>query len=236
MRINIFNIFDIFNKNKFLQEGEKKLSEKVEANTLACGDFSYFFSLDHFSRIKYINYKPEIKPAIYALWHGWQYGLLAMKGKDRKNTLNILISQSNDGETIAKTVKWLGFSTIRGSHNRGGTKALREIIKALKNGQTLAYTVDGPKGPIYQVKPGIIKIAQMSQVPIIPFVPYSKPFFEAKSWDKYQIPFFVFSKVTYAFGDPIYIPKDIDDEQLETYRLQLENELHLLDKKAREEY
>jgi lysophospholipid acyltransferase (LPLAT)-like uncharacterized protein len=223
-------------KKKFVPEGDKKLSEKIKTSALACGAFSYFFLLDKCSRVKYINYRPEIKPAIYALWHGWQYGLTAISGKDRKNTLNILISQSNDGEVIAKTVKWLNYSTIRGSQNRGGTKALREIIQALKSGQTLAYTVDGPKGPIYQVKPGVIKIAQMSQVPIIPFVPYSRPFLQTKSWDNYQLPFPIFSKVVYAFGDPIFIPKDVDDEQLEKYRIDLENKLHSLNELAKEAY
>ena len=225
----------MFKKNKNLLEGEKKLSEKITITTLAFGAFSYFFSLDKIERVKYINYDPLNKPAIYALWHGCQYGLVAIKGKDRKNTLNILISQSNDGEIIAKAVKWMGFSTIRGSHKRGGTNALREILKALKNGQTLAYTVDGPKGPIYKVKPGIIKIAQMSQVPIIPFVPYARPFFEVKSWDKYQLPF-LFSKAVFAFGDPIYIPRDLDENQLENSRLHLENELYRINELAKEAY
>jgi hypothetical protein len=225
----------MFWKKRCLQEGEKTLKEKFGIQALSMAVYSYIGTMDKLARISYVNYKPSIKPAIYALWHGWQYGLTAIRGKDRKNTLNILISQSNDGEIIAKVVETMGFMTIRGSQKRGGTKALREIISALKKGQTLAYTVDGPKGPLQEVKPGIIKIAQMSQVPIIPFVPYSRKFFEANSWDKYRLPM-IGAPYTAAFGDPIYIPRDIDEDEAEQYRILLEQKLHELNDIATKTY
>ncbi len=201
----------------------KKLKDKLKINSLYSLIFAPFYSFDVSLRHKKVNYKKDLPPAIYAIWHGRQFGLSCIDKKDR-HKLSILISKSNDGEIIAKLCDALGYSLIRGSKGRGGAKALREIISALNNGQNIAYTVDGPKGPIYKVKEGIIKIAQLSQSPIIPMVPITKIMIEAKSWDKYQVPY-PFVKVTTNFGDPLYVPKEITDEEKEHYRQKLEDKL-----------
>ncbi len=187
---------------------------------------SKIFDLTCYRRIK--NHKPESEPAIYAIYHGWQYILGGMP--DRKK-LHILISQSNDGEIITRVVHFLGFSTIRGSMGRGGSKATREILKALNEGKNIAYTVDGPRGPGFKVKEGIIRIAQMSGRPIIPY--YGDAFLrlEINSWDKYQIPI-PFSPIGIELGEPMYVPQG--DEYVEEYRLKLENALLDLQKQYRE--
>ena len=172
------------------------------------------------------NYNPEITPAIYAIWHGWQYNLGGIPDRDK---LNILISQSNDGEIIARIVKSMGFSTIRGSMGRGGLKATREILKALKNGKNIAYTVDGPKGPAFKVKEGIIKIAQMSGRPIIPVFGDADWSVEINTWDKYQL-FLPFARLPLVFGNPIYVPKN--DEDVEKYRLEVETQLLMFKNEA----
>ncbi|HSA06426.1 MAG TPA: lysophospholipid acyltransferase family protein [Candidatus Gastranaerophilales bacterium] len=190
---------------------------------------SVFYVLDKSCRWKKYNYNPENTPAVYAIWHGLQY---CLGGIQQRKNLNILISHSNDGEIIAQTVKKIGFSTIRGSMKRGGMKATREIIRALEEGKNIAYTVDGPKGPGFKVKNGVIKIAQLAQKPIIPVSSAAYPEIEAPSWDKYQLPFF-FSKIVMTFGDPIEVPSDISEEQAEEYRLKLENELFRLRQEAK---
>lgn len=185
--------------------------------------------LDFTGRFKYHNFKPEITPAIYAIFHGWQYNI---GGIIPRNKLNILISQSNDGEIIARVAEAFGYHTIRGSMGRGGMKATREILNALENGENVAYTVDGPRGPAFKVKEGIIRIAQMSQKPIIPVYGDSNFRIEFNSWDKYQLPL-PFSTVPLAFGDPVYVPEG--DEHIEEYRLKLENDLLRLRMAALEE-
>lgn len=196
-----------------------------------------FFSYLAYLAIKYLLVKTcryknvnqtESKPVVYAVWHGCQYALLGLK--DKKN-VHLLVSYSNDGEIISRASKMLGYSIIRGSKGRGGTQALRGILKTLKKGGDLAYTVDGPRGPIFKVKDGIVKIAQMSQVPIIPLVPVSNKKFTAKSWDKYTVPC-PFEKVINLYGDPIYIPRDLSNEDIEKYRLQIENALFELREKG----
>ena len=185
--------------------------------------------LDVSCQFKNINYNPQTKSAIFALWHGWQYGLL---GVPSRNDLHLLISPSLDGEIIARVTEKLGFSTVRGSMKRDGSKALRAILKVLKADKAIAYTVDGPKGPICEVKEGVIKIAQMSQKPIIPLVPSVNWKIQINSWDKYKIPF-PLATVKNIYGEPIYVPKKLSDDEVEEYRLNLENELFRLQKSNR---
>jgi len=207
-----------------MEPREYNNKEKLMIPVLSNLAYSYIGGMDKSLRAKVINYNTELSPVIYAVWHGWQYGLLTLPVRHK---IHLLISPSNDGEIISRVSNKLGFPTIRGSQGRDGTKALRKILKTLKSGGSLAYTVDGPKGPIYEVKIGIIQIAQMAQVPIVPLVPFVKSRFQAKSWDLYKVPHF-FAKVASVLGDPIYIPKDISDEQKEMYRKQLEDELFRL--------
>jgi len=212
---------------------EKNLNDLKYIYPAAYAALSYIYPMDKSLRCKMVNYNPEVKPVIYAIWHGWQYGLLSIKGEQRKN-LNLLVSKSNDGEIIARVSNTLGFSLVRGSHKRGGTQALRDMIKTLRKGQNIAYTVDGPKGPIYKVKEGIIRIAQMSGSPIIPLVPDCNAKITVNSWDKYKVPYF-FAKVVSVFGDAMYIPKDADDTAVENYRQELENRMFELQDIAKRE-
>ena len=189
----------------------------------SCAGYGLKF-LEKTCRFERYNYNPEATPAIYAIWHGLQY---CLGGIPERKKLHILISHSRDGEIIARAVKILGFSTIRGSMGRGGMKATLEIIRALEENKNIAYTVDGPKGPGFKVKKGIIKIAQMAQKPIIPVSSDAWPKQVFSSWDKYQIPV-PGAKMPLVFGDPVYIPSDLSDEDIEEYRLKLENELFRL--------
>ncbi len=194
-------------------------------SALAAGGLNFLDRANHFEPH---NFKQEDQPAIYAIWHGMQYCLGGIP--DRKNVY-ILISKSRDGEIIAYTVKKIGFSTVRGSMGRGGTKATLEIIRILGEGKNVAYTVDGPKGPGHKAKIGVVRIAQMSGKPIIPVNSNSTFRYIFSSWDQYQIPL-PFSKMPLVFGDPIYVPGDASDEELEQYRLKVENELFRLREEA----
>ncbi len=194
-------------------------------STLAAAGLNF---LDLANKFERYNYKPESEPAIYAIWHGLQY---CLGGLPNRKNVHILISLSKDGEFIAYTVKKIGFSTVRGSMGRGGMKATREIIRILEDGKNIAYTVDGPKGPGHKVKKGVIRIARMSGRPIIPLNSDSTFRYVFPSWDKYQIPL-PGSKMPLVFGEPIYVPEDISEEEIEQYRLKVENELFKLRQEA----
>lgn len=179
-----------------------------------------FWLFDKSAKITKINEPANIdKPKIFASWHGRQYCFLQLQPREK---LNVLISQSNDGEIVTKVLKKLGFSVIRGSASRGGMKAVKKMLEALEDGGNIAFTVDGPRGPIYEVKMGIVKLAQKSGAPIIPVVPATgTKLVVRKSWDKYNLPLF-FSDIKYYFGEPVYVDKDCTDDEQENIRMKLE--------------
>ena len=159
-------------KVKGLHLEEKTPSQQFRIKLFSDLAFAYLHQLDIQAKKFLVNYKPETSPAIYALWHGYQWGLGLFPQEDREK-LHILISHSIDGEMIARVCHLMGFSLIRGSHKRGGEQAIRDILSETKTSKNIAFMVDGPKGPKQKVKKGIIKIAKMAQVPIIPIVPYT---------------------------------------------------------------
>lgn len=178
---------------------------------------------------KIVFLRPEIlkdflsqkKPFIFAFWHNRQFFLGYPK---MHNGVSVLVSQSEDGEFIARSVKHLGIKSIRGSSTRGGVKALAEMIRTLKKGGNLAITPDGPKGPVFEVQPGVVHIAQKTGAAIIPLCcSYArKKIFN--SWDLYQIPS-PFNSIVVGYGTPIYLS---EDEPLETASQKIKKALDTL--------
>lgn len=212
----------------------KSYFDNLYINFISFFALIYFYFLDLFTRKKIINYRKFNKPVIYAIWHGLQNSVGCFSKEDREN-INILISPSNDGEIANRICRMINFNTIRGSHKRRGSQALREIIRALKSGESVIYTVDGPKGPAYKVKNGILKIAQLSGATVVPISAHMKPIVKFNSWDKYELLTF-FTSMTLVMGDEIMIPKDCNDEDGEKYRVTIENELYRLKEIAIKEF
>ena len=118
-----------------------------------------------FTHIVEIN-NPKISPCIYAMWHENQFSI---HGIEDKANLNVLISNSADGEIITKTVEKWGFKVVRGSSARKGcVSSTMHLISKLKEGECAAIMVDGPRGPLHKVKGGAIKLAKETGAPIIP--------------------------------------------------------------------
>ncbi|HKN85336.1 MAG TPA: lysophospholipid acyltransferase family protein [Nitrospiraceae bacterium] len=107
----------------------------------------------------------EGKHIILAFWHGRQLMIpLAYFGRE----LHVLISQHRDGELISQVMSRFGYDFVRGSSTRGGSTALRQLIKVGRSGSDIAITPDGPKGPRYVAQPGVIQIAKVTGLPILP--------------------------------------------------------------------
>ncbi|MBF0286465.1 MAG: lysophospholipid acyltransferase family protein [SAR324 cluster bacterium] len=133
-----------------------------------------------------------------------------------------MISNSRDGEMIAKVMEQFNFVPIRGSTSKGATRALREMIKYLKGPYPVAITPDGPKGPIHKVQSGAIMMAKMTGMPIVPWS------FDAldqhtvhKSWDHHKIPK-PFTIAVSSFGTPFYVPKELSGEEVPEFCEKLE--------------
>ncbi len=144
-----------------------------------------------------------------------------------------MVSRHRDGEMIARTVHRIGYRTVRGSSTRGGSTALRQMVRRLKNGNICVILPDGPKGPRHQVKMGIVMMAQLAGAMVIPFTfSAAKPII-FNSWDRFTL-WWPFSKLAMVYGKPIEIPRRLTDEQMEEYRLLIENSLNNLQKEADE--
>lgn len=207
--------------------------EKFKINILCSLVFALFKSLSYVVKFKPVNV-PEIDQFIIALWHAHQCVLYGVKNK---HLLNVLISKSNDGEIVARAAEGLGIKTIRGSYGRKGAEATLKLIEKLEQGENIAITVDGPKGPARVVKKGIVNIAKISQVPIIPLVWHSasKCFLKFSSWDSFRFPMGAMQTVA-LYGDPIYVPSDCDEDGIEFYRKKVEDEMHRIEKNLLENY
>lgn len=165
--------------------------------------------------------KPPAK-GIFCFWHrctlpcGWYF---------RKFRCSILISQSFDGELIARTLGLLGYGSVRGSSSRGGAAGLLAMQGVLENGLPVVFTADGPRGPIYQTKIGPVKLAQMTGERIGSFYLLPERAWVLKSWDRFLVPK-PFSRVAVSWSRSVAAPaKDADAAVLEAVRLELNDAL-----------
>ncbi|MEK9172748.1 MAG: lysophospholipid acyltransferase family protein [Nitrospirota bacterium] len=106
------------------------------------------------------------RPVILAFWHGRQLMLPLGYGGSR---LYILVSEHRDGELIHRIVRRFGFDTVRGSTTRGGARALRQMVRLGRSGAGLAVTPDGPKGPRCVAQAGVVQLAKLTGLPILPY-------------------------------------------------------------------
>jgi len=169
------------------------------------------------------------QPFIAAFWHGRL--LMAPTGWRRTAPLAVMISQHRDGEMIARTVHYFGVRTVRGSTTRGGAKALREMLKIVKSGTSVAITPDGPRGPRMRAQAGIVLLARLSGVPIVPATYAVSRRRLASSWDRFVIAF-PFSRGLYLWGNPIHVAPNADEMELEAARLKVERTLNELSEVA----
>ncbi|TGM24901.1 lysophospholipid acyltransferase family protein [Leptospira levettii] len=159
------------------------------------------------------------KPYIYSIWHT---NVLYSPYLHRNKNVAVLISESKDGDFINQVVHRFGNSSIRGSSSKGGSKALKAMIQHLKKGLPAAFTPDGPRGPALIVQPGIIAAAQVTQVPIVPFhYECSKQWILEKAWDKHRVPK-PFTTFVVSYGEPIYVPRELNEVEFENMRLKVE--------------
>lgn len=162
---------------------------------------------------------------IWAFWHNrifvtpWIYSKYL---GDRNGA--VLTSASKDGAVLAQTMRNFGVSAVRGSSSRRGGQAMVELVNRIKDGGDVVIIPDGPRGPRYQLQPGIIKLAQKTGVKIFPVIVAYQSYWELKSWDLFRIPK-PFSKVVVTLAPYETIDSDIDDETFEVERLRIENVL-----------
>ncbi len=165
------------------------------------------------------------KGIIYAIWHNQQLFLLYPY---RGQKIAPLISQSSDGEYIARCLPKFGMMAVRGSSTRGGARALIKLLQATREGYRPMLTPDGPRGPIYKVQNGILFLAKKTGFPIIPVGTALSHKFKVHSWDKMRVPL-PFGKTALCYGTPIYVKAD---EDMPRAAAELEKQLNEMTDKA----
>lgn len=156
---------------------------------------------EHFEAVEAAGEMP-----IFCTWHDRIFlGIYFLRGRD----IAVLTSQSFDGEYIARCSKRFGYGAIRGSSSRGGSTALAQMVRLMRDGIKMAFTVDGPRGPRHIAKFGPISLAKKTGNPIIPYMATARRHRKLGSWDKMQIPY-PFTSARVYFGEPIYVPADGD--------------------------
>lgn len=159
---------------------------------------------------------------IFAFWHS---RILLISYLYQGWNAVVLVSQSQDGEFIARVVQRQGHEPIRGSTTRGGLRALSQMIKNLKEYPRPAGIIpDGPQGPRFKVQPGIIALAKKTGLPIVPVTYSARRAKVFNSWDRFILPF-PFTQCRIVYGDPVRVPANADSATISDSSRRLEQEL-----------
>lgn len=160
---------------------------------------------------------------IYVIWHNV---LMLPLGHPCRRGVRALVSVGKDGEFAARVIRTFGIGAIRGSTSRAGSRALKEAVESVndKAGSRLAVTPDGPRGPRYQFQSGAVWLASVTGLPVVPIGVGITRAWRLRSWDRYRIPK-PFSRAEFVFGEPTYVPANLDREQLEEHRARLQTAL-----------
>jgi lysophospholipid acyltransferase (LPLAT)-like uncharacterized protein len=141
------------------------------------------------------------KNAIFAFWHG-RMMLLPAINPPRK--MHVLISEHRDGKLISQVIHHFGQDTVVGSSSKGGSEAVRNIVRLLKKGDNISITPDGPRGPNQTAEAGIVTIARLSGKPVLPVTFSASRNKRLKSWDRFMVAK-PFGRIVFCIGAPIMI-------------------------------
>jgi lysophospholipid acyltransferase (LPLAT)-like uncharacterized protein len=159
---------------------------------------------------------------VYASWHQRFFPGITLFAT--RKPIAIMISQSRDGEMIARVVDILGWRSVRGSSSKGGFRALKELRRLTRKGYRVGHIVDGPQGPFGVVKPGLLTIAQFAGTPILPVIMSAEKRWVFNSWDRFMVPK-PFSRVIIRFAPPITVPRRLDAGAFEALRQDVEKQI-----------
>lgn len=184
------------------------------AGVLGAGLVSALFTTTRSERIgaeHYQQFREAGQPVMFVFWHGQ---LLPLVHYHRREGIVVLVSEHDDGEYITRVIERYGFGAVRGSSTRGGTKGLRGLVRAAREGRDIGVTPDGPRGPRGVFKPGALLAAQMASLPVVPISVRASSGWRFRSWDGFLMPK-PLSKITLEYHPPVWVPREADRGDLE---------------------
>jgi lysophospholipid acyltransferase (LPLAT)-like uncharacterized protein len=161
------------------------------------------------------------RPLVLNFWHA---GIIPATYLFRDVGIRVMSSNSYDGEYMGRIIHRFGFVAVKGSSSRNAVRALLGLRRALQEGWAVAFSIDGPRGPRYKVKPGPVALARSSGVPMATFHIAVESAWVLHTWDRLIIPK-PFSRVLMRFGKLIPVPADASDEDIERYQQELQDSL-----------
>lgn len=138
--------------------------------------------------------------------------------------LCIMNSQSRDGEIASRAAARWGIHSVRGSASRGGAKGFLQLVRAYRDGYDLAVVPDGPRGPRYVAKVGVIHLARLTGAPIYPVTYAATRVYRLRNWDRLVLPL-PFALAVFVIGEPLHVPGEATDEEIEAMRAELQSRL-----------
>jgi lysophospholipid acyltransferase (LPLAT)-like uncharacterized protein len=179
------------------------------------------------------NYESVIDSCHLPIWPFWHDRIFLSTVYFQHRGIVVITSKSSDGEYIARFIQRFGFGAIRGSSSRGGARALVEMRRSMQKGREIAFTVDGPRGPRYEAKPGPAYLARLTGNPILPFLTQPKKYWTLNSWDRLQIPK-PFTKALLVIAEPFFVDTDSGDEGVQGAVHKMQASLDRLVERGRE--
>ncbi|HEY6765638.1 MAG TPA: lysophospholipid acyltransferase family protein [Candidatus Sulfotelmatobacter sp.] len=158
------------------------------------------------------------RPLIASFWHAC---IIPATYMCRNLGVRVMSSNSYDGEYMGRIIRKFGFVAVKGSSSRNAVRALLGLRRALDDGWTVAFSIDGPRGPRYKVKPGPVALARSSGVPLTMFHMAVEKAWVLNTWDRLIIPK-PFSRVLVRFGRLIEVPRAASDEEIDRYQSELQ--------------
>jgi lysophospholipid acyltransferase (LPLAT)-like uncharacterized protein len=164
----------------------------------------------------------------------WHSRLVMMPYSYPGNSLVVMVSEHRDGKMIAALLRKFGLKIATGSSTRGGSAGLRQLLRFTRAGFDAGITPDGPRGPRRHLKPGAIVAAKLSGLPLVPVTFSARPARRLGSWDRTLLPY-PFGRGLFVYGEPIVVPRDAGDEEVQRLRRIVEAEVDRLTDLADEE-
>lgn len=166
--------------------------------------------------------RAEGRAFIGAFWHGRM--MMIPIAWRQMAPMHMLISAHRDGRIIGDAITYFGIESIAGSTRRGGSGALRTMLKRLREGDCVAITPDGPRGPAMRASLGIVNLARLAQVPIQPITYATSRRRLLRSWDRYHLAL-PFGRGVFLWGEPIEVGAVLDADGLEEARRRVETQM-----------
>jgi len=201
-------------KKKFLPEWVEKVRKRISHSNffmeIVAAIAAFLIKAYSLTLKVKVNLHPqyqEIDPAkaLYGFWEGRQIIFVPYFGK---RNICVLIDSSWAGKVLKKILRWFGYETVIGSSKRKGVSAMIALHKKTKDGYSIAFSLDGPRGPVYKSKPGIIFLSKKTNYPIVPVATSADRAWVLKStWCNYMIPK-PFAKCIVMAGKPVYLKEN----------------------------